>query len=82
VKRVFQPKHWGRNRLAGSFESDDGFLLALAGQDEPIPGLCAIEIVQQALGHAFQIRFRYCDGELERSAGGKFEEFVCKVVEA
>jgi len=27
-------------------------------------------------------RRAYCDGELERSAGGKFEEFVCKVVEA
>ena len=39
------------------------------------------EIVQQALAHPFQIRFSYVAGELERSAGGKFEEFVCRVVD-
>ena len=38
-------------------------------------------IVQNALGHAFAIRFSYFDTELPRSAGGKFEEFVCRVVE-
>ena len=48
---------------------------------EPAAEMRLREIVQQALGHAFQIRFSYCDGELERSAGGKFEEFVCKVAE-
>ena len=39
------------------------------------------EIVQSALGHAFQIRFSYSETELPRSAGGKFEEFVCRVVD-
>jgi phenylacetate-CoA ligase len=41
-----------------------------------------IQIVQEALGHPFQIRLTYVDGQLERSAGGKFEEFVCRVAEA
>jgi phenylacetate-CoA ligase len=39
------------------------------------------EIVQQALGHPFAIRFSYVAGELARGAGGKFEEFVCRVPE-
>ena len=39
------------------------------------------EIVQQALAHPFQIRFSYVAGELARSAAGKFEEFVCRVVD-
>jgi phenylacetate-CoA ligase len=38
-----------------------------------------IAIVQQALGHPFTIRFRYVEGELPRTAGGKFEEFVSLV---
>jgi phenylacetate-CoA ligase len=37
-----------------------------------------IEIVQQALGHPFRIRLVYSQGELA-PAGGKFEEFVCRV---
>lgn len=37
------------------------------------------EIVQQALGHPFRIQLTYVSGELERSRGGKFEEFVCRV---
>jgi phenylacetate-CoA ligase len=39
------------------------------------------EIVRQALGHRFEIRFSYEEGDLERSAGGKFEEFVCRVAD-
>ncbi|MES1183366.1 MAG: hypothetical protein ABUL60_06095 [Myxococcales bacterium] len=38
-------------------------------------------IVQQALGHPFRIRLSYFEGELPRSAGGKFEEFMCRVAE-
>jgi phenylacetate-CoA ligase len=38
-----------------------------------------IEIVQQALGHPFRIELSYVEGELERSAGGKFEEFISRV---
>jgi phenylacetate-CoA ligase len=38
-------------------------------------------IVQRALGHAFAIRYSYESGDLARSAGGKFEEFVCKVAD-
>jgi phenylacetate-CoA ligase len=38
-----------------------------------------IEIVQQALGHPFRIRLSYSQGELAPRAGGKFEEFVCRV---
>lgn len=38
-----------------------------------------IRIVQQALGHPFSIRLSYCEGELSKSAGGKFEEFVSLV---
>jgi phenylacetate-CoA ligase len=40
-----------------------------------------VEIVQQALGHPFQIRLTYMAQELPRSAGGKFEEFVCHVAD-
>jgi phenylacetate-CoA ligase len=36
-------------------------------------------IVREALGYPFRIRFNYFEGELARSAGGKFEEFVCLV---
>jgi phenylacetate-CoA ligase len=49
---------------------------------EPVSEARLVEIVQQALGHPFRIRFSYVEGELERSAGGKFEEFVCRVAEA
>lgn len=37
------------------------------------------DIVQQALGHPFRMRFSYLAGELPRAPGGKFEEFVCLV---
>lgn len=40
------------------------------------------QIVQDALGHPFKIRFSYSEGELPRSAGGKFEEFVCRVTDS
>ena len=40
-----------------------------------------IGIVQQALGHPFEIRLSYVEGELPPSAGGKFEEFVCRIPE-
>jgi phenylacetate-CoA ligase len=40
-----------------------------------------IEIVQQALGHPFRIRLSYEQGELALGAGGKFEEFVCRVAQ-
>lgn len=39
------------------------------------------KIVQNALGHAFQIRFSYFEAELPRTAGGKFEEFLSHVVQ-
>lgn len=39
------------------------------------------KIVQQALAHPFTIRFSYIEGELPRSAGGKFEEFICRVAD-
>jgi phenylacetate-CoA ligase len=35
-------------------------------------------LMQTALGHPFEIAFVYCDA-IERSAGGKFEEFRCEV---
>lgn len=38
-----------------------------------------IEIVQQALGHPFAIELSYQASELAPTAGGKFEEFVCRV---
>jgi phenylacetate-CoA ligase len=38
-----------------------------------------IAIVRQALGHPFSIRLSYAQGELPRSPGGKFEEFVSLV---
>jgi phenylacetate-CoA ligase len=37
------------------------------------------EIVQNALGHPFRIELCYVEGELERSPGGKFEEFISRV---
>jgi phenylacetate-CoA ligase len=49
---------------------------------EPASEARLIEIVQQALGHPFRVRLSYVEGELKRSAGGKFEEFVCRVTEA
>ena len=34
-------------------------------------------IVQQALGHPFEIVFHACEGSIPLPASGKFEEFVC-----
>lgn len=36
------------------------------------------EIMQRSLGYPFQIDFQYVN-KIERSAGGKFEEFICRV---
>ena len=36
-------------------------------------------VIRDALGHPFALRFVYFDGELPRSANGKFEEFVCAI---
>jgi phenylacetate-CoA ligase len=36
-------------------------------------------IIQEALGYAFDIRYEWIDGPLPRGAGGKFEEFICRV---
>jgi len=55
--------------------------LVTASKLAPAAEARLIEIVQSALGHPFQIRLNYLAGELERSAGGKFEEFVCRVTE-
>jgi len=35
--------------------------------------------MQRALGHPFQLDFNYFEGALPKGAGGKFEEFVCRV---
>jgi phenylacetate-CoA ligase len=37
------------------------------------------EVIHKALGHAFGLRFTYFPAGIPRSAGGKFEEFICKV---
>lgn len=34
------------------------------------------EVIRQALDHPFRLTFVYYDGEIPRTAGGKFEEFV------
>ncbi|MCC7484166.1 MAG: phenylacetate--CoA ligase family protein [Burkholderiales bacterium] len=36
-------------------------------------------VIRSALGHDFRITFAYFDGEIPRTAGGKFEEFVSEV---
>ena len=36
-------------------------------------------VIQDALGWPFRLRFVYFEGEIPRSAGGKFEEFVSKI---
>jgi len=36
-------------------------------------------VIRDALGHPFALRFIFFDGELPRSANGKFEEFVCAI---
>lgn len=36
-------------------------------------------VVQRALGHPFEIRLQYFEGELARGAGGKLEEFMSLV---
>lgn len=38
-------------------------------------------IVREAIGHPFAVAFEFCPGEIPKSAGGKFEEFVCLVNE-
>jgi phenylacetate-CoA ligase len=53
--------------------------LVTAAKLDAVAELRLTEIVQQALGHPFEIRFSYVEGELPRSAGGKFEEFKCRV---
>jgi len=37
------------------------------------------QVIQDALGHAFNLRFAYFDGALPRGPNGKFDEFVCNV---
>ena len=37
------------------------------------------QVIQEALGYAFALRFTYFDGTLPRGANGKFDEFVCNV---
>ncbi len=37
-------------------------------------------VIQDALGYPFELQFHYCAGELPHTRGGKFEEFICKVV--
>lgn len=37
-------------------------------------------VIQGALGYPFELRFDYRDGELPRTRGGKFEEFICQVM--
>jgi len=34
------------------------------------------EVMQEALGHPFTLRFRYYHEHIPRGPGGKFEEFV------
>ena len=34
-------------------------------------------VVNDAIGYPFRIQFTYFDGEIPRSASGKFEEFLC-----
>lgn len=36
-------------------------------------------VIQEALGYPFGLQFHYQSGALEKSSGGKFEEFVCRV---
>ena len=37
------------------------------------------EVILAALGHPFNVVFKYYASELPRSANGKFDEFVCRV---
>lgn len=37
------------------------------------------EVIKDALGYAFELRFSCFEGELPRAANGKFEEFVCAI---
>jgi phenylacetate-CoA ligase len=39
-------------------------------------------VVTDALGHAFEVRFSYFSGELPRTTSGKFEEFMCLIDDA
>lgn len=39
-------------------------------------------LIQEALGHPFQLTFTYFETEIPRGPGGKFEEFICKVSDA
>ena len=36
--------------------------------------------VQASLGHAFELRISYFDGEIPKGTNGKFEEFLCRAV--
>jgi phenylacetate-CoA ligase len=44
----------------------------------PAEEACLKAIIQEALGHPFDLSFVYLD-EIPRSAGGKFEEFISKL---
>jgi phenylacetate-CoA ligase len=37
------------------------------------------QVIQEALGHRFTVRFAYFEGALPRGPNGKFDEFVCNV---
>jgi phenylacetate-CoA ligase len=48
---------------------------ALSAQQENELGA----VVQRALGHAFEVRFRYFETEIPRGPSGKFEDFISRV---
>ena len=37
------------------------------------------EVIQEAVGHPFEVRFEWFDDRLPLGPGGKFEEFRCEV---
>ncbi|MBL8489226.1 MAG: hypothetical protein JNM82_00415, partial [Rhodocyclaceae bacterium] len=52
--------------------------------DEPLTAAqeaALLPIVREAIGHPFAVEYEFCPGEIPKTVGGKFEEFVCLVEE-
>lgn len=54
--------------------------LVVADKVTPEQESTLTRVIQDSLGYPFELRFDYHVGELPRTRGGKFEEFVCQVV--
>jgi phenylacetate-CoA ligase len=54
--------------------------MSAAGRPDAVQEARLTAIIQQALGHPFDLRYEWHETPLPRGPGGKFEEFICRAV--